>query len=109
MLDIGFGLDRYTYYSIERLPDSIDSDDFITKIAFDISPDIELHTRAIYNIWDFLGDIGGLFDMLRLMASPIIAFSATIFGNGLHRYLIKSLFRIEKKPRRKNHNVDMMA
>ena len=45
------------------------------------------HSRAIYSVWDFLGDVGGLFDMLRLLAEPILALSTLLFGSGLDRYL----------------------
>ena len=50
--------------------------------------DIVLHSRSIYSVWDFLGDIGGLFDMLKLLAEPILAITTTILGSGLDRYLI---------------------
>ena len=31
--------------------------------------------RSIYTIWDALGEIGGLIDMLRLLGWPIIYFT----------------------------------
>ena len=39
-----------------------------------LSPDTKEHARSIYTIWDLLGDIGGLFDMLRLLKSPFVTF-----------------------------------
>ena len=55
------------------------------------------HSRAIYSIWDFLGDVGGLFDMLTLLAQPILALSTALFGSGLDRYLMATLFKKEKR------------
>ena len=34
--------------------------------------DIKERSRAIYTVWDMLGDIGGLFDMLCILAGPLI-------------------------------------
>ena len=47
------------------------------------------HSRAIYNILDFLGDIGGLRDALKLIASAL----ATFFTKGrLTNLLISKIF-----------------
>ena len=61
-----------------------------------MSLDRVYHARAIYSVWDFFGDVGGLFDMLRLLAQPIVALGAALFGSGLERYIISALFRKEK-------------
>ena len=54
------------------------------------------YSRAIYGVWDFLGDVGGLYDMLRLLAEPILAIISVLVGSGLDRFLIRSLFKKEK-------------
>ena len=41
------------------------------------------HNRAIYNTLDFLGDVGGLLDMLRLFAEVFLELIAFLFGSGL--------------------------
>ena len=41
--------------------------------------------RQIYTIWDVLGDIGGLADMLELLGWPIITFAHAILGSGISR------------------------
>ena len=47
------------------------------------------HTRVIYNSLDFLGDIGGLIDALKLIAAMLVS----IFGNrNLMNGLIARLF-----------------
>ena len=48
--------------------------------------------RTIYTIWDVLGEIGGLIDMLSYMAIPVIGATNIIFGNGLSKFLLSALF-----------------
>ena len=64
------------------------------------------HTRSIYTMWDFLGDVGGLFDMLRLLAEPLVKMFSVIFGSRLDRFLLAALF---KKERRRNPNEDVLT
>ena len=55
-----------------------------------MSPDLEVTERQTYNLLEYLGDIGGLFDALRYMGifiiSPFVSFS-------LRSKLLNSLFR----------------
>ena len=47
------------------------------------------NSRSIYNFLDFLGDIGGLFEGLRLIASAIFG----LFSSGsLMRWFISQIF-----------------
>ena len=62
-----------------------------------MNTDRTLYSRSIYTIWDFLGDVGGLFDMIRLLAAPLVSLSSAILGTGLHRYLISALFKVERR------------
>ena len=55
-----------------------------------------VETRQIYTIWDFLSDVGGLVDVLKLLGYPVISFIQLILGNGLSRLLIKSIFKIQR-------------
>ena len=48
--------------------------------------------RSIYTIWDVLGDIGGLIDMLYLLGKPFIFLSNIVAGSGMSRHILKSLF-----------------
>ena len=59
-----------------------------------LSFDAVVETRQIYTIWDFLGDVGGLADMLKLLGGPIISFIQLILGSGLSKLLIKSIFKV---------------
>ena len=55
-----------------------------------MSPDLEVTERQTYNLLEYLGDIGGLFDALRYMGifilGPFVSFS-------LQSKLLNSLFR----------------
>lgn len=51
--------------------------------------EVIVHARSIYNALDFLGDVGGLFDALKLIGAAIVS----VFGtSGLHLSLVGSLF-----------------
>ena len=62
---------------------------FITAFSTSI-----LHSRSIYNALDFLGDVGGLLDALKLIASVIISLT---FSTTQAQYLLNNLF-LTKKP-----------
>ena len=51
--------------------------------------------RQIYTIWDVLGDIGGLADMLQLICWPIITLFHLLLGNGINRTLLQNLFKVQ--------------
>ena len=48
-----------------------------------------VHSRAIYNILDFLGDVGGLLDALKLIAGTIVGL---ILRDNLTGKLVSLLF-----------------
>ena len=47
------------------------------------------HQRSIYNVLDFLGDIGGLLDALKLIASTIVGL---LMNRSLSNHIISQLF-----------------
>ena len=59
-----------------------------------LEPDAIREVRQIYTLWDALGDIGGLADMLQLIGWPIVAFANAIFGSGINRSLLQQLFKV---------------
>ena len=60
---------------------------------FNLSLDVVNHSRTIYGIFDFLGDVGGLLDLFRLFAEIIIALFAWLVGSNLQFFLIANLFK----------------
>ena len=53
--------------------------------------------RSIYTIWDVLGDIGGLIDMLYILGKPLMVLTNLILGSGMSRHILKSLFVVQNK------------
>ena len=58
------------------------------SIIISLEEDAILEVRTIYTIWDVLGDIGGLIDMLRLLVMPIVALLNFSFSIGINRFLL---------------------
>ena len=58
--------------------------------GFYITLDTEIvkHTRSIYSALDFLGDVGGLYDMLKIVAQVVLSVWSLIAGCGLDTYLL---------------------
>ena len=50
--------------------------------------------REVYTIWDFLGDIGGLNDILPVIGAFIVGFARVLTGSELKRFIFKNLFKI---------------
>ena len=99
MFSLGFRQSDYSFYSVSKgLSTELDYGSNL-EFAFQISVDKVIHSRAIYSVWDFLGDVGGLFDMLKIIAEPIVALSTAMLGSGLDRYLVQALFRKESRRR----------
>ena len=51
---------------------------------FELSNKEVYDTRAVYSFWDFLGDVGGLADMMRLIGYWILAGISLISGSRLN-------------------------
>ena len=61
------------------------------------SSETHVYSRAIYTFWDLLGDVGGLFDMLKLIGQAMIAFITSLSGSKLNRVLISQIFYLPNK------------
>ena len=58
-----------------------------------LSQDKTIHKRSIYNFFDWLGDVGGLLDGLRIIGDIIISMYNFVIGNPLNAFLVHSLFK----------------
>ena len=54
--------------------------------------DVKIHKWSIYTILDLLGDVGGLFDALRAIASVIISLNFALRGSPIEQFLIEQIF-----------------
>ena len=50
---------------------SPDSDDIYFQVSFGLSKKVHVQKRLVYNSFDMLGDIGGLFEMLQIVLSVL--------------------------------------
>ena len=100
-LGLGISSDDYKFISTEPefLSSEVFADDTVYSFNFAVSLDLVLHHRAIYSVWDFLGDVGGLFDMLKFLAYPITLFFSTLIQTGVDQYLLSTLFQMDKSSR----------
>ena len=57
--------------------------------------DTVAYFRSVYNIWNWLGDIGGLFGSLYFFGDLLNSLISLATGNGLTVYLIKHLYKFE--------------
>ena len=62
-----------------------------------MSVDAVQTVRNVYTIWDVLGDVGGLIDMFRILALPIVTFANMLVGTGLTRFLLQAIFFNQSK------------
>ena len=60
-------------------------------------PDMAYLERSVYTFWDFIGDIGGLFEIMKIIGSLLISFATFVTGSNLDYFLIKELFKFDKK------------
>ena len=52
-----------------------------------------MYTRQIYSGLDWIGDVGGLLDGLRLLGYMLVMFFQFIIGNPLNAFLLSSVFK----------------
>ena len=60
-------------------------------------PDIVEEQRQVYSFWDFIGDLGGLMDFLKLIGGILVSLYTALTGSGLDRFLAKNLFYVQKE------------
>ena len=54
--------------------------------------DTVVYERSVYTMWDWLGDIGGLFGTLHILGGYIISIISYLTGSSAARSLIGNLF-----------------
>ena len=97
LLNLGFSENSYEFFEPERALTLDYTLEGFYEAMIIMNSNLHLHHRSIYTIWDFFGDVGGLFDMLALLATPIFWFVTLIIGSGSDRFLIKTLFKVQRK------------
>lgn len=64
----------------------------VMRLEFETSADETAYNRAVYTLFDFLGDIGGLLDMMTYLAQIVWSIVYRVSGSELSKYLIGMLF-----------------
>ena len=95
---LGIAPEKYEYLSIvQTLENESKATVSLSDIIITLDMDAVEIVRNVYTIWDALGDIGGLIDILRLLGQPFISFIQVLWGVSLSHLLLKSLFKVQKK------------
>ena len=69
---------------------------FYSKLR--LSNDIEVNTRSIYTVLDWLGDVGGLVDALQYIGKLVMFFYFKFISDDpITHFLVTSLFKRENK------------
>ena len=66
-------------------------------MRIEVDTQIVKHSRQIYNLLDWVGDIGGLIDGLTAIGGFFMIIYASIFGDALNHFLLQKLFKVESK------------
>ena len=72
LLGLGFSFNQkeYSFASIRRADEYITTaPDFVFSLSFGIDLSAVSYTRSVFSFWDYLGDVGVLYDMLILIGS----------------------------------------
>ena len=66
-----------------------------------------MHTRQVFSFWDFLADVGGLYDMLLILGGAVVSVFRLLTGSPMNRFIIKHLFKVERKKQSSSHSMDL--
>ena len=55
-----------------------------------------IHDRAVFNVLDLIGEIGGLFDGLQYIAKFMLGVCGLIWNESVYSHLTTKLFDIDK-------------
>ena len=67
-------------------------DKSFASYIFVISDKHVVHKRAVYNILDLIGDVGGLFDGLKYIASVFFSFISLFWNEPFYMYLMTKMY-----------------
>ena len=62
-------------------------------LTFNLDSEKVKHSRQIYSYLDLLSDVGGLFDILKIIGSYIVLFGSLMTGSKLDRHLVSRIFK----------------
>ena len=98
-LNLGFSLKELDFFSITHAPAALNKEslNLVFRVNYSMNPDQVIYERSIYTFWDLAGDVGGLFDFLKLVGFQLTTFVSFLTGSGLDRFLVSKLFLREQR------------
>ena len=66
-LGYSFQKKNFSFSSVNKKNEFIDGSGAVLRLSFGIDPSTISYSRSVFSFWDFLGDVGGLYDMLILI------------------------------------------
>ena len=99
-----------SFFNIKDEPDHLGPNSELLKpitLVIELYPDLIQYTRSIYTTLDWLGDVGGLYDAFCMLGSFAIFVYTYIFGNKLDEFLLKRIYKKERKGVKKQHLDDV--
>ena len=60
-----------------------------------MSLDSTAYERSVYTVWDWMGDVGGLYGTLAIIGHYIVTLMSYVTGHGIVKEIIESLYRRE--------------
>ena len=82
-------------------------DQVLYSAKISLSLDSTEYERSVYTVWDWMGDVGGLFGTLSIIGAQIVSLTSYISGNSLMRELIERLYFVEASTRSYEMSVDI--
>ena len=78
-------------------------------LTFGMNMSTMMHTRQVFSFWDFLADVGGLYDMLFILGGAVVSVFQLLTGSPMNRFIIKHLFKVERKKQSNVHGSDLSS
>ena len=111
-LNLGFSLKELEFYSMTYSPmtqRSKEGANYVFKLNFAMNQDQVIYERSIYTFWDLAGDVGGLFDFLKLVGFQLTTFISFLTGSGIDRFLVSKLFFREQRKLSTSENIQKVV
>ena len=87
-----------SFTTIERgRSEKEDDDKHIVALIFGLNLAKVTNTRSIFTFWDFLADVGGLYDMLIVIGGWVLSIIQLVSGSGLNRFIFNQVFSFKKR------------
>ena len=95
VLGLGLRDEETTYFTLAQNSQLSGNQPIVAKMMFELDDEISYESRTVYTIFDLLGDVGGLFESLKILSKLLFICMHLLFGSNLNRYLVFHLFKTD--------------